>query len=176
MSQADILLSLYGHFSMLSMLAIGGASTLIPDMHRYLVDTQGWMTSEQFSAMYAISQAAPGPNLLFVSLFGWQIAGLAGAVVSMVGICGPSSVVALGFEALAGRNPQARWPGLIRRGLAALTIGLLLSSGWVLARSVDHSAAAVVLTAATVAYCMFTRLPPLLMIVAGAAVGALGLM
>jgi hypothetical protein len=81
---------------MLSLLAVGGGGTVIPDMHRYLVESRHWMTDEQFAALYAISQASPGPNILFVALFGWQVAGAAGAFASMVGICGPSSVIALG--------------------------------------------------------------------------------
>lgn len=175
MSTGDILASLLAHFSALSLLAIGGASSTLPDMHRYLVEANGWLTDAQFSAMYAISQAAPGPNVLFVSLFGWQVAGLAGAFTAMLGMCGPSSLIALGFEYFSGRSPHARWPGLIRRGLAALTIGLVFSSGWVLARSVDHHWPAVAVTALTVLLMLKTRLHPLVLVAIGGAAGLFGL-
>ncbi len=128
MSSSEILRSLLGHFGMLSLLAVGGGGTVIPDMHRYLVEANGWMTDAQFAALYAISQASPGPNILFVALFGWQVAGAGGTFAAMVGMCGPSSLIALGFEYFAGRSPHARWPGLIKRGLSALTIGLLMST------------------------------------------------
>lgn len=174
MSTGEILASLLAHFSALSLLAIGGASSTLPDMHRYLVEANGWLTDAQFSAMYAISQAAPGPNVLFVSLFGWQAAGFAGSLVAMLGMCGPSSLIALGFEYFSGRAPHARWPGLIRRGLAALTIGLVFASGWVLARSVDHHWPAMALTALTVLLMLKTRLHPLVLVAIGGAAGLLG--
>ncbi|WP_455283322.1 chromate transporter [Cupriavidus necator] len=175
MSPGETLGSLLAHFGVLSLLAIGGASTTLPDMHRYLVEANGWLTDAQFSAMYAISQAAPGPNILFVSLFGWQVAGLAGALTSMLGICGPSSLIALCFEYFSGRSPHARWPGLIRRALAALTIGLMFASGWVLARSVDLHWAAMLVTAATVLLMLKTRVHPLVLVAIGGAAGLLGL-
>lgn len=168
--------SLAVHFGALSFLAIGGASSTIPDMHRYLVEANGWLSDREFSALYALSQAAPGPNVLFVALFGWQVAGLAGALVSILSMCGPSSVLAMAFEYFSGRSHGARWPGLIRRGLAGITIGLLLSTGWVLAASVDHSWRACLLTLATVGLVLKTRIHPLLLIGVGAGVGFFGLL
>ncbi|WP_020200818.1 MULTISPECIES: chromate transporter [Cupriavidus] len=170
-----VLGSFFTHFLLLSFLSIGGAATTIPDMHRFLVEAHGWMSDAQFSAMYAISQASPGPNVLFVALFGWQIGGPAGAIAGMIAICGPSSLIALGFEYFAGRAPQARWPGLIRRGLATLTIGLLCSSGWVLAASVDHRWSAVAVTLLTIFLMLKTRVHPLMLVALGAGAGLLGL-
>ncbi|CAG2145712.1 Chromate transporter [compost metagenome] len=175
MSSPEILRSLLGHFGMLSLLAVGGGGTVIPDMHRYLVEANGWMTDAQFAALYAISQASPGPNILFVALFGWQVAGAGGTFAAMVGMCGPSSLIALGFEYFAGRSPHARWPGLIKRGLSALTIGLLMSTGWVLASSVDHSWTAVAVTLLTIALMLKTRVHPLMLVALGAGAGLLGL-
>ncbi|MGO4761143.1 chromate transporter [Cupriavidus sp. 2KB_3] len=175
MSSPEILRSLLGHFGMLSLLAVGGGGTVIPDMHRYLVEANGWMTDAQFAALYAISQASPGPNILFVALFGWQVAGAGGTFAAMVGMCGPSSLIALGFEYFAGRSPHARWPGLIKRGLSALTIGLLMSTGWVLASSVDHSWTAVAVTLLTIGLMLKTRVHPLMLVALGAGAGLLGL-
>ncbi len=165
---------LFWHFLVLSFLAIGGASSTLPDMHRFLVDTRHYMTSEQLSAMYAISQAAPGPNVLFVELFGWQAAGLGGAVASLVGICGPSCVIAVVIARVMHRAPDARWVTLVRRGLAPLTIGLMFATGWVLTRGADHSAGTIMLTVATVLACTLTRVHPLLLVGLGALVGGLG--
>ena len=66
-------LSLFLHFLSLSLLAVGGAITTAPDMHRYLVGRQQWLTDPQFSASVAIAQAAPGPNVLFIALLGWNV-------------------------------------------------------------------------------------------------------
>lgn len=171
MTPLDVLLSLGWYFASVSLLAIGGASSVLPDMHRFLVDTNGWMSNEQFAALYAISQAAPGPNVLFVALFGWHVAGVVGACVTMLAISAPSAIAAVAFEIFAGRNPQARWPGLLRRGLAPLTIGLLISTGVILARGVDHSIIALGFTAVALLLTLLTRVSPLWLIVAGAGLG-----
>ena len=54
---------LFVHYLSLSLLAVGGAITTAPDMHRYLVDQQHWMTESQFTAAITLAQAAPGPDL-----------------------------------------------------------------------------------------------------------------
>lgn len=174
MSHLATAFDLFWHFLVLSFLSIGGASSTLPDMHRFLVDTRHYMTSEQLSAMYAISQAAPGPNVLFVELFGWQAAGLAGAIASLVGICLPSCVIAAVIARVMHRSPDARWIALVRRGLAPLTIGLLFSTGWILARGADNSFGTIALTVATVLTCTFTRVHQLILVGLGALAGGLG--
>lgn len=69
--------ALFGHFLVLSLLSVGGAITTAPDMHRYLVVDQGWLNDAQFTASVALAQAAPGPNVLFVAILGWNVAGAA---------------------------------------------------------------------------------------------------
>jgi chromate transporter len=66
-------LTLFAHFATLSLLSIGGAIATVPDMHRFLHDQQHWLTNVQFSSSIALAQAAPGPNVLFVALLGWQV-------------------------------------------------------------------------------------------------------
>ena len=89
------LLGLFGHFLVLSLLAIGGAITTAPDMHRYLVLGQHWISDEQFTASVALAQAAPGPNVLFVAVLGWNVAGPVGAAATLAGIMLPSTTLAL---------------------------------------------------------------------------------
>jgi chromate transporter len=166
--------NLFWHFMMLSLLAVGGASSTLSDLHSYLVVQNAWMTNEQFAALYAISQAAPGPNVQFVALFGWQVTGLLGAGVSLLGMCGPSSVLAIYFEVMAKKYQQASWPTIVRRGLTPLSIGLLFANGWILAKAADLSWLLLTLTIVTVLLSACTRLHPLLLICFGAVVGCLG--
>ena len=88
-------LGLFGHFLLLSLLSIGGAITVVPDMHRVLVDQMGLLTDAQFNASIAIAQASPGPNVLFVAVMGYQAVGLIGAAVTLAGIMLPSTTLAL---------------------------------------------------------------------------------
>ena len=169
-----ILLELAWRFALVSAMAFGGATAVIPEMHRFLVEQHHWIDDTTFAALFAISQASPGPNVLFVALFGWQVAGMAGAVVSTLAMCGPSSVLALAFEHYTGAHRDARWMTIIRRALAPVTIGLLMATGATLAQGADHSIATVALTIATVAVALLTRFNPLWLIAAGALFGVLG--
>ncbi len=167
------LLQLWLHFMLLSMLAVGGAITTLPDMQRYLVNQQGWMSAADFTTSVAIAQAAPGPNILFVALMGWHVAGLGGLVAAMVGIMGPSSIVALGVGRYRQRRADSRAMRAFTAGLTPLTLGLLLSTGWVLTDPTRHQPAAVALVLVTVTVAASSKLSPMWLIALGAVVGAL---
>ena len=169
-----ILLELAWRFALISAIAFGGATAVMPEMHRFLVQQNHWMTDSTFAALFAISQASPGPNVLFVALFGWQVAGVAGALVSIFAMCGPSSLLALAFEHFTGAHREAWWMVVIRRALAPVTIGLVLATGMILAKGSDHSITTVLLTVATVAVGIRTKWNPLWLIAAGALLGVLG--
>lgn len=167
-------LSLFGHFLMLSMLSIGGAITTAPEMQRYVVGQQGWLSDEQFTASVALAQAAPGPNVLFVAVVGYNVAGLLGMLVTMVGILIPSSTLALAAMRWSHARRASRGVKAFVAGLAPLTIGLLLATGWVLAAPLQGAPGAVALVLAS-AFVMWRWRPnPLWLIAAGALVGALG--
>ncbi|WP_206953314.1 chromate transporter [Trinickia acidisoli] len=169
-----ILFELAWRFALVSAMAFGGATAVIPEMHRFLVDQYHWIDDSTFSALFAISQASPGPNVLFVALFGWQVAGLAGAIVSTLAMCGPSSVLALAFEHYTGVHRDTRWMTTIRRALAPVTIGLMMATGAILAQGADHSVAGIALTIATIAVGLRTKFNPLWLIAAGALIGVFG--
>jgi len=160
---------------MLSLLAVGGAISTAPDMQRYLVAQQGWMSDTEFSTSIAIAQAAPGPNILFVALMGWHIAGLAGLLATMSGILLPSSVLALVASRYAQKNADSRAVRAFTAGLMPVTLGLLLSTGWLLTAPVRASWPAVVLVVAVVLLNWRTKVSPLWLIAAGAVVGMLAL-
>ncbi len=168
------LLQMWAHFMVLSMLAVGGAITTAPDMNRWLVQQQGWLTDAQFSASVALAQAAPGPNILFVALLGWNVAGAAGLVAAMAGIMGPSSVLAFVVGRYGRRNAQSRALRAFTTGMAPITVGLLVSTGWVLANPGQAGAGLWALVAVAALVSWRTKLPPVLLIAAGGVIGALG--
>ncbi len=127
------LLGLFGHFMLLSLLAVGGAITTASDMNRYLVAEHGWITDGQFTASIAIAQAAPGPNVLFVAVLGWNVGGPLGALATMVGTLLPSTLLTLAVTRWTAQHRDARGVRAFTTGMAPLTLGLLLATGWVLA-------------------------------------------
>lgn len=169
------LASLFLYFMMLAFLAIGGAPSVLPEMHRYVVEINGWMTSTQFAELYTLAQVAPGPNVMYIPLIGWQIAGWAGALVTTVSVLVPSGTLTLFVAHLQARHPKAILGVAIRRGLTPITIGLIFASGWILLPAVNHDWRGYVLTAAAIALVLRTTLSPLWLLGAGAAAGVFGL-
>jgi len=166
-------LALFAHFLLLSLLSIGGAITVLPDMHRVLVGQMGLISDQQFNAAIAIAQASPGPNVLFVAVMGYQAAGLAGSAVLLIAIMLPSSTLAL----IVARWGHARreWRGVqaFKAGMAPIVIALLLAAGWILSVQTPgwrH----LLLTAAAALLIWRTRVHLLVLIAAGAVLGAMG--
>ena len=136
-------LTLFLHYLSLSLLSIGGAITTAPDMHRFLVDQQGWLTDAQFNASIAIAQAAPGPNVLFIALLGWNVGlnaggaltGLLGVLVAMTGILIPSTTLTYLAASWGHRNRELRAVRAFKQGMAPIVVALLIATGWILATS-----------------------------------------
>jgi chromate transporter len=158
----------------LSLLAIGGAITTAPDMQRFVVRDQGWLTDAQFTASVALAQAAPGPNVLFVAVIGFNIGGLMGVVATMAGTLLPSTTLALAATRYGERNRQARGQRAFTTGMAPVTIGLLLSTGWILMEPTRGHWGSAVLVASTLLVMLRTRYSPLWPICAGAVAGVAG--
>lgn len=172
------LASLFAHFLLLSVLAIGGAIGTAPDMHRYVVVERGWLADTQFTASVALAQAAPGPNLLFVAVIGCNIAGAAGVLATMLGILLPSTTIALLASRWAQSHRQSIGVRAFVAGMAPLTVALLFSTGVVLAepfvREPGHGFGAAALVVLSAAAMLKTRLSPIWLIAVGAAAGAVG--
>lgn len=171
-----MVLLLFGVFAMFSLMAVGGANALLPEIHRYVVESHGWMSGAEFAALFAIAQAAPGPNVLVVSLIGWKVAGVPGALASTVGMCAPSSVLCFYVAKLWEAFKGSHWRRIIERALAPITIGLVLGSGWLLSGSANHSIMAWVLCFCAALVAWKTKLNPLFLLALGALVGGLGWM
>lgn len=186
--------SLFVHFLSLSLMAVGGAITTAPDMHRYLVDTRHWLTEDQFTSSIAIAQAAPGPNVLFVGLMGWNVGmnagggagngwsayglALVGMMVAMSGILLPSGVLTYAATRWAHKNRQLRAVRAFKAGMAPIVIALLITTGWVLSSANNQPARdwpLWLLTAVVTVVVWRTRLHLLWLIGAGALLGVLGL-
>lgn len=185
-------IELFTHFASLSLLAVGGAITTAPDMHRYLVAEQGWLSDAQFSSSIALSQAAPGPNVLFVALLGWNVGlnagggpaagavawamALLGVLVTMLAIMLPSSVLTYTATRWAHRNRELRAVRAFKTGMAPIVIALLVATGWLLSAAHNQPARDWPLWALTVVTTLLvwrTRLHMLWLIGAGALLGAL---
>jgi chromate transporter len=168
------LLTLFGYFALLSLFAVGGANAAIPEMHRIAVDVMHWMNDRQFADSYAIAQVSPGPNVIIVTLIGYHVAGLAGAGVATVAMCGPTCVLAYVVARTWDRFKDAPWRMAIQAGLVPVSLGLIGASAFVLARASDQNVTAGLITAVTAAVAFFTRINPLWIFVVAGAMGLSG--
>ena len=178
-------LGLFSQYLLLSVLSIGGAITTAPEMHRYLVDERNWLSDAQFNASISIAQAAPGPNILFVALMGWNVGvnsgnfftGLLGVLVTMTGILLPSASMTYFAGSWGHRNRGLRIVRAFKQGMAPLVIALMLGTGWLIIGGSGHAAEnwPVWLVAAATAIIVWqTRLHLLWLLGAGALLGWFG--
>jgi len=174
MSSADVVAEIAIRFTALSLVAIGGINAILPEIHRVVVDLEGWMTSADFAELFALAQLAPGPNAMIVALIGWKVAGVIGAVVATLAACGPSSIACYIAWHWADRLQQSKVRAVVQRALAPIAIGLILASGYTIARGADRSAGTLALTLIATAALAFTRINPVWVLLAAALVGMAG--
>jgi chromate transporter len=171
----NALLALALIFSQLSLLAFGGGATILPEMQRQVVDVHHWMSARDFSALFALAQAAPGPNMMVVTLVGWQVAGWPGIVVSTLAKFGPCSVLTALVLQVWDRFKDRPWRRLIQAGLVPVTVGLVVASAVLISASADHAWILGAITAASAVAVLATRIHPLWVLGAGALIGLTGI-
>ena len=184
---------MFVHFLSLSLLSVGGTISTAPDMHRFLVDRQHWLSDAQFNASMAIAQSAPGPNVLWVALIGWHVGtnagglwfGLFGVVIAMAGILIPSTVLTYTASQWGHRNRELRAVRAFKQGMAPIVVALILATSWILALANTSSTSGLVglssdwpvwlLTVATCLIVWRTKTRLLWLLGAGALLGWFGL-
>lgn len=132
--------NLFAHYMLLSLMSIGGAISTTSEMHRFLVEEHHWLTQSQFNDSIAIAQAAPGPNVLFVALMGWNVglnagsytAALAGVAVTMTGIMLPSTTLTYLAARWGHQNRELLGVRAFKQGMAPVVVGLMVSVGIIL--------------------------------------------
>jgi chromate transporter len=165
------------HLALVSSISFGGFPTVLPDVHNFVVATHGWVTDQEFANFYAIAQSIPGPNMiLMMSFIGWKVWGFPGAVASAFATFGPPCTIYFASYRLWDRFRNAPWQRIVRLGLVPVVMGLVIASGMVMARAANTGWQAAALTIAAAAITLATRLNPMWMLLAGGALGGLGLL
>jgi len=161
------------HFALLSLLAFGGGNATLPEMQRLVVEQYHWMSAATFSELFAVAQAAPGPNVLVVSLIGLQLAGIPGFFAITLAFCLPSSLLMYGFARWWHGVGEVPWRTAVQGAVGPVAVGLVLASGWLMAATAGGPGHTLplVLVATTVVLVLALRWNPLWWIVAGALLG-----
>jgi chromate transporter len=161
------------YFALLSLVSVGGIPSVMPEMQRLVVDVQGWMSAAEYTQLFAIAQAAPGPNVLVTALIGWKVAGFAGGLVALGAFCGPAAVLAYSIGGYWDRMRDAPWRKVLQRALVPISVGFIVSGGYVLAtpKGLDWQSALIAGASAATLYA--TRLNPLWILSGGGVLGFL---
>ncbi len=170
------LLTLAGFFGVLSLFAIGGGNSAVPEMHRFAVEVQYWLSDRQFADSFALAQLTPGPNLIIVTLIGYHVAGILGALVATLAMCGPPAVFAFFVGGASERFRGKTWHTVLSRALVPVTIGLIAASAAVIVATTGYNWMSLVITVGTALTAYFVRVHPLWMFVAAAVIGMSGLL
>jgi len=168
------LLEIALYFMLLSIFSVGGLPSVMPEMQRYVVEVKNWMSPAEFMQAFAVGQAAPGPNMLIVTLVGWHLSGLSGALVALAAMCGPAAVLAWFVSDLWDRFKDSPWRLAIQRAIAPIVVAMILSGGVVLATpDATPDWRLWLIAAATAVGILVTKINPLWFLAAGGALGAI---
>jgi chromate transporter len=169
--------ALVAHLALLSLISFGGVPAALPDLRDFVVGTNGWLTDRDFANYFAVVQAIPGPNMiLMMSFIGWKVGGLPTAIAGALATFGPSCALAFTGFRLWERFRETRWQGVVRRGLAPVTIGLVIAGGYVMALAGGTGWTNLAVTLAAAVLLLLTRINPLWLLGSGAALGGLGVL
>jgi len=170
------LLTLAGFFGVLSLFAVGGGNSAVPEMHRFVVDVQHWLSDRQFADSFALAQLTPGPNIIIVTLIGYHVAGVPGGLITTLAMCGPPAVFAFFVGNASDRFKGKSWHGVLSRALVPVTIGLIAASAAVITATAGYSWTSLAITVATALTAYFFRVHPLWMFAGAALLGMSGLL
>lgn len=174
MSTGSVLLDLALVFGQLGLMSVGGVIAILPEVQRQVVEVHHWMDAREFTTLFALAQAAPGPNTLVVSLVGWRVAGLGGVVVATTALVAPPAVLAYAVARIWHRFRSVPFLGRVQAGLSSVTVGLFASAAVIVAQAGAPTWPLAAMTTVTAGVLVATRLNPLWLLAAGAALGALG--
>jgi len=173
-SQDNPLGALGREFAVLSLLSFGGVNTVLPEVHRLVIDVHGWMDDRTFADLFAIAQAAPGPNFMIIALIGWHVAGVLGAAVTMGAFLVPTVTLAYVASGAWQRFKEAIWRKAVQTGMIPVTVGLVAASAFVLFDNTVERWPLALVTLATALITLFTKVHPLIPLAAAGVLGFSG--
>jgi chromate transporter len=147
----------------LSLMTVGSGQSIMADLQANVVGN-GWLTQKEFLDVFAIGRMAPGPNSILVTLIGWKVAGLSGAIIASIGIFLPSSLLLYSFMNVWARFRGAPWQIALERGLAPIASGLIIASSLALIQHAEGGWIAWVLSAIATGIALWLPINPLLLI------------
>ena len=173
------LITLINVFALLSLLAVGGGTAVLPQMKHEVVGTHHWLNAEEFTDIYSLGQLAPGPNMNMVAVIGYHVAGIPGAIVVLLAFYVPSCTLVFAVGKVWDHFEGSPWRDAVQRGMAPITIGLMMSGVYAIGRtatfnlhfSLRHNLITISITMLVTVILLLRHVNMALLILAGGAVG-----
>jgi chromate transporter len=166
-----VLIHLALTFGMLSLLAVGGGTAVLHEMQEVL-QARYHITPEMFVHVYSVGQLAPGPNMTMVLIFGYQIMGAMGALITGIAFFLPSSILCFAIGRLWNRIGDTPWRRAVQNALEPISIGLMCSGVYAVARAALSGPLSIGLAIVTFGIILRTRINPVYVILIAGGVGA----
>jgi len=166
-----ILLEIALYFILLSLVSVGGIPSVMPEMQRIVVDVKGWIDPAAFTQMFAVAQAAPGPNVLVTALIGWKSAGIGAGLVALLSFCAPAAALTYWVGGYWDCMREAPWRKVFQRTLMPVTVGFVAAGGYVLATPLGLDWRGVLIAGVCALTLFLTRLNPLWLLAGGGVLG-----
>ncbi len=159
------LVQLFNHFATLSLEAVGGGTAVLPEMQRVMEGDYG-MHPADFTKIYSLGQLAPGPNMSMVVVLGDRVAGIPGAIVVLIAFFVPASILTFLVGRIWDKAGDSPWRRAVQDGLAPISIGLMLSGVYALARTATTEVLTIGVAAVVVLLMLRTKINPVLLVIA----------
>jgi chromate transporter len=170
----SLLIHLALSFALLSILAVGGGTAVLPEMQSLLAHQFG-IDHTQFVRIYSFGQLAPGPNMLMVLVIGYQLAGLMGAGIVLLSFFLPSSVLCFYVGRLWNRFGESPWRRAVQNALEPISLGLMASGVYAVGKASIVSPITLTLALITFYLILKTKLNPVYLILSSGCIGALAM-
>ena len=161
MKQLSVLVAVFAY---LSLLTVGGGMSAFPEMKTLTVDVYHWLTFSELIHFYSVGQLAPGPNMMMVAAIGESVAGPLGALLVVIAFFLPTAVITFGVGRLWNRLAGWPWRDAIQRGLAPVSIGLLLSGSLTVAKGAVNGWLTAFIAVVVLGLLLRTRINPAILI------------
>ena len=159
-------------FAYLSLLTVGGGMAAFPEMKVLTVDVHHWLTFPQLVHLYSVGQMSPGPNMMMIVSIGEWAGGIAGAILVVIAFFGPASLLTLIVGRAWTKLAKWAWRPSIQKGLAPISIGLLLAGCFTLAKVAVTGLETASIAVAVLLILLQYKINPALLVLAGAIIGA----
>lgn len=173
------IVDLINTFALLSLLAVGGGTAVLPQMKHDVVEAHHWVNSTQFAEIYSLGQLAPGPNMTCVILIGYEVASVAGLLAVLVAFFFPACLLCYFASQVWDAAAGSPWRAAVQRGMAPIVIGLMLAGCYALGKTAtlnpdkgwDFNLVTLGIGAAVAVVLSLTRINPAFTILAGGVAG-----